>query len=111
MSARRDSLMKILIVDDEPDVADTLSHMLSGHEVQIATNGDDAFRVYCEHLSGKPFDFVLLGLELPGMDGLALRRAIWGKNPNQRLGLTTGYPVLIRPHRSEELLDFVGISK
>lgn len=100
--------MRILVVDDDEDVLDTLSHMLGEHEVTAALNGADAFRIYCEHLSqGKTFDFVLLGLELPGMNGIALRRAIWDKNHDQRLGWTTGYPVLQRPHDKDQLLAFV----
>jgi DNA-binding response OmpR family regulator len=39
--------MRILIADDDEDLADTLAHMLSGHEVQISTNGEDAFNLYC----------------------------------------------------------------
>jgi CheY-like chemotaxis protein len=101
--------MRILIVDDEPNVADHLSHMLGTHEVTTVLNGADAFTIYSEQLSlGASFDFVLLGLELPGMDGIALRRAIWAKNPNQRLGWTTAYPVLQRPHSKDALLAFVG---
>jgi DNA-binding response OmpR family regulator len=100
--------MRILIADDDEDLADTLAHMLSGHEVQISTNGEDAFNLYCYCLSeGVTFDFVLLGLELPGMDGIALRHAIRDKNPNQAMGWTTGYPVLQRPHDRDALLRFI----
>jgi len=100
--------MKILIVDDNEFMIEVLSAMLMDHEVTGVQNGNDAFHIYCDNLAeGKHFDFVLLGLELPGMDGIALQRAIWEKNPNQRLGWTTAYPVLLRPHTKEELLAFV----
>ena len=103
--------MKILIVDDEEAICEIMSTMLSdnGDCVEATMNGADAFRIYCEAVSdGKPFDFVLTGLELPGMDGVALARSIWEKNPNQRLGFSTAYSVLLRPFDKSQLLSFVN---
>lgn len=102
--------MRILVVDDEQHLAELFATMLTddGHSVETATNGDHAFHIYCERLDeGKCFDFVLTGLEQPGMDGVALMRAIWKKNPNQRLGLCTAYPVLRKPFDNSQLLAFV----
>jgi CheY-like chemotaxis protein len=102
-----------LVVDDELGIAEIVSAMLTtdGHVVETTTNGDDAFRIYCEHLSeGRPFDYVLTGLAQPGMSGPDLVEAIARKNPRQRWGFSTCYPVLQRPFTKDELLDFVKSS-
>ena len=103
--------MKILVVDDEEGIREVVTAMLSenGDYVEATMNGADAFRIYCEAMSdGKPFDFVLTALALPGMDGIALAKAIWAKNPGQRLGFSTAYPVLPRPFHKSQLLSFVN---
>lgn len=104
--------MRILVVDDELAIAEIVSAMLTpdGHVVETTTNGDDAFRIYCEHLRGpQPFDYVLTGLAQPGMSGLELVEAIARKNPKQRWGFSTAYPVLQRPFTKDQLLAFVRL--
>ena len=102
--------MRILVVDDEKDLAEVIAEMLTvdGHAVEIATNGDDAFRLYCENLSeGRGFDYVLTGLMQPGMSGPELVEAIAKKNPRQRWGFSTAYPVLQRPFTKDQLFAFI----
>jgi DNA-binding response OmpR family regulator len=63
----------ILVVDDEPEVAEVLRRYLStqGYRVSIADGGVAMRRIMAEaHV-----DLVLLDLGLPGEDGLALMRA------------------------------------
>jgi DNA-binding response OmpR family regulator len=59
--------MRILIVEDDPRIADFLKRGLAaeGHYCVIADNGDAGFALAREG----DFDFVLLDLMLPGMDG------------------------------------------
>jgi CheY-like chemotaxis protein len=102
--------MRILVVDDEEPICEIVASMLTseGHFVETATNGDDAFRIYCEFLSeGLPFDFVLTGLAQPGMNGIELVEAIYEKNPKQSWGFCTAYPVLLKPFEKSQLLAFV----
>jgi DNA-binding response OmpR family regulator len=104
--------MRILVVDDELTIAEIVTDILTkdGHVVETTLNGDDAFRIYCENLSeGRPFDYVLTGLTQPGMSGTELVEAIARKNPKQRWGFSTGYPVLQRPFTREQLLAFVNM--
>ena len=67
--------MRILVVDDNPDVATMLAELLKldGHEeVTIAERGSEALAMI---RTSRP-DFVLCDLMLPGeLDGLALARA------------------------------------
>jgi len=61
--------MKILVVDDEPDVIEVVNLCFSLRwpeaEVTAANNGEDALKLIEQD---KP-DFVLLDINLPGMDG------------------------------------------
>jgi len=60
-------MAKILVVDDSPDVIETLCKQLSaaGHDVKCAPNGKEAL---AELINNLP-DVVLLDLAMPEMDG------------------------------------------
>ncbi|MGH1490911.1 MAG: response regulator transcription factor [Acidimicrobiales bacterium] len=66
--------MRILVVDDEPDLADAVASSLrrEGYAVDVSYNGQDAL----ERLSINPYDLVLLDLTLPDLDGLEICRTI-----------------------------------
>jgi DNA-binding response OmpR family regulator len=62
--------MKILIVEDDPDIAANLYDYLegAGHAVDLAANGVTGL-----HLTlSQTWDALLLDLSLPGLDGLQL---------------------------------------
>jgi signal transduction histidine kinase/CheY-like chemotaxis protein len=83
MSARR-----ILIVDDNPDSAMSLSVLLQmeGHEVRSARNGTEALQM----LESFDAQAVLLDIGLPGLDGYATADLI-----RQRRGATAPYIVAL----------------
>jgi hypothetical protein len=68
---RREAATRVLIVEDEPDLADPLAYLLrrEGFEVEIAEDGPalDAF-------AARGADIVLLDLMLPGMPGTEVCR-------------------------------------
>ena len=66
--------MKILIVEDDPDIAELLavSFRKEGWESVVAPEGEEALRL----LEGAAPDFCVLDLLLPGMGGLAVLRAL-----------------------------------
>jgi signal transduction histidine kinase/ActR/RegA family two-component response regulator len=68
---------RILVVDDEPDVAEVLGEALrlDGHRVDIASDGRDALA----RLEREPFDLVVSDTKMPVMDGLELFQAIQGR--------------------------------
>jgi two-component system, OmpR family, KDP operon response regulator KdpE len=68
------SLQMMLVVDDEVQMRRVLSASLSVHGYQVieAESGEEALN----RLSAERCDFVLLDLNLPGMDGIATCRAI-----------------------------------
>ena len=61
--------MKILVIDDEPGLRHTLSHILAGdgHTVAVAADGGQAL----EALAADDADIVLCDVRMPVMDGLA----------------------------------------
>lgn len=60
----------ILIVDDDPDIQESMNIILEsqGYNVVIATNGVECF----ERLAEDKPDLIILDLLMPGMDGFAV---------------------------------------
>lgn len=70
----------ILIVEDEQKIADTLKLGLSenGYSVEVAYDGDIGWKVF----QSQSFDVVVLDINLPGMNGYELCKAIRNRNPH-----------------------------
>jgi PAS domain S-box-containing protein len=71
--------LRMLVVDDEPDVLETARLLLEGdgHEVVTARNGAEALaRLAASVQDQTPFDAVLTDLGMPGMTGMQLIGAI-----------------------------------
>ncbi len=100
--------MRIFLVEDEPSVQSYITAVLekAGHVVVTETNGTKALRRYAKE---GPFDLVLTDIEHEGMKGVELMHAIRKKYPEQRVGMMTGWPVLQKPFRQEELLRFIKL--
>ncbi|MEM9763724.1 MAG: response regulator [Pseudomonadota bacterium] len=63
----------IAVVDDDPDIRDTLNEYLSDHGYRISEfAGGEALRGAVAR--GETFDLVLLDITMPGEDGLSLAR-------------------------------------
>ena len=65
---------RIVVVDDDPTVADVVERYLvrDGHTVECAHDGYEALRLIAE----RPPDLVVLDLMLPGIDGLEVCRRL-----------------------------------
>jgi signal transduction histidine kinase/ActR/RegA family two-component response regulator len=83
--------LKILVVDDNVDAADSIAILLSmeGHQTQTVNNARDALIAATEF---RP-DVVLLDIGLPEMDGYEVARRLRSENAieNLRLVAVTGY--------------------
>lgn len=66
--------VKILIVDDDPDIRDILKITLSeeNYEVLEAQDGEEALKV----INSKPLDLVLLDYKIPKVDGRQVCRTV-----------------------------------
>ena len=81
---------RILIVDDDPGIGEVVQLFLgvAGFDTRVATSGPaaiDAFREYNPHL-------VLLDLNLPGLDGIAVCR---------KIRETSGTPIVMLTARTD----------
>ena len=65
---------KVLVVDDDPDLAAICSLILEseGYETSVASNGVEAY----DKLSATPVDAILLDVMMPSMDGLTVCRLV-----------------------------------
>ena len=81
---------RILVVDDEPEISESLAELLGseGHTVDTAENGAVALR----RLAAQPYDAVISDLRMPILDGPGLYRAIEQRHPElaPRTGFVTG---------------------
>ncbi|MCK5201415.1 MAG: response regulator transcription factor, partial [Spirochaetales bacterium] len=61
---------KILIIEDEPDIAGILEYLLrdEGYEVTVAYTGEEGLRLITE----QEYNLIVLDLFLPGIDGLTV---------------------------------------
>ena len=86
--------MRILVAEDDRDIADLISHYLrkSGWSPHVAGAGDEALAYARQH----PLDAIVLDLMLPGMDGLEVCRALRADRA------TAGVPIIMLTARAEE---------
>jgi two-component system, OmpR family, alkaline phosphatase synthesis response regulator PhoP len=92
------NMKKILVVDDEPQIVRVLTAYLenSGYQVLTAQDGPGALEAFQRQ---KP-DFIILDLNLPGMDGLDVCKAIRRESE---------VPILMLTARVEEVDKLVGL--
>ena len=96
--------LRILVVDDEAPVRETLAAMLEAidHKVTQADGGQQAL----EKLRGGTFDLVCTDLAMPEMDGWETARAIRKHWPGVKIILVTGYGLTaVSPAGEETLVD------
>jgi two-component system response regulator PilR (NtrC family) len=88
----RSFMAKILIVDDELDVLETLPEVVRswGHQTSAAKNGIEALLA----LQQQTFDFIVTDVKMPEMDGMELLQKIQEIDKNVMVIFLTGYPSL-----------------
>lgn len=103
----------VLLVEDNPDVAEVTTSLLEelGYRVQLAGDASAALAA----AEGQHFDLLLSDIVMPGeMDGLALARTLRQRHPQLPILLVTGYSdsgasadeeftVLRKPYRLADL--------
>lgn len=91
-------MTRILLVEDEPDLADPLAYLLrrEGYEVEISEDGPGALTAFRE----RGADIVLLDLMLPGMPGTEVCRQIRS---------TSAVPIIMLTAKDSEVDIVVGL--
>ena len=81
----------VLIIDDEPAVADILQRLLErlGYFVEAFTDSAEAFKAYTRKYT--EYDLVITDMTMPNFTGMALARAMLALRPDQPIIICTGY--------------------
>jgi PAS domain S-box-containing protein len=98
--------LRILVVDDEQPVRETLAEMLVAvnHKVELAGSGQEAV----QKMRGGSFDLIFTDLAMPEMDGWETARMIRKDWPTVKIVLVTGYgPTTTQPAGEENLVDAI----
>lgn len=93
-------MARILAVDDDEAVRSLLSEVLTreGHEVRLASNGDEAIRA----LGAGPCDLVITDIVMPGKEGIETIVELRRTHPEVRIIALSG---------SDAGLDYLGFAE
>jgi len=81
--------MRVLLVDDEEDLASALAERLDmrGIEADWVTTGQEAF----ERAASKIYDLAVLDVKMPKMGGLEVKERLQALYPDMKFIFLTGY--------------------
>ncbi len=84
-------IKRILVVDDEPNLAFLLAENLldlgAGYEIEVCHSSEEALNLNREN----PFDLVITDLMMPEINGLTLSKYLLQQNPDIKLILITAF--------------------
>jgi len=102
MTAVFASKLRILVVDDEPSVGNTIKTLLQydGHEVESINSSKEALAMF----ERGRFDLVFTDFTMPGMNGNQLAAAIKAGAPDQPVVMITAHAGTLPP---SPFVDFV----
>jgi DNA-binding NtrC family response regulator len=83
------SAAKILLIEDDPGISDTLQKVLTGegHDVAVERRGDAGL----DRAKGDTFHVVITDLKVPGVNGLEIVRELHAARPRLPIILVTAY--------------------
>ena len=93
--------MEILIVDDEPQVAEVLARSLSrqGHRATVVHSGREALA----RLDTQTPDAMFLDVSMPGMNGLDVMAEVKRRKPSLAVVVITGHATADEVERVKQL--------
>ncbi|MBI4610629.1 MAG: response regulator [Candidatus Rokubacteria bacterium] len=100
---------KILVVDDEPVVAETVAEVLraAGYEPETSTDSVAAVR----QLAAAAYDLIVSDIMMPDLTGLQLLSLIKARSPSPEVILITGFSTRERAMEALERGAFAYIEK
>ena len=99
---------KILIIDDEPDILESLDAVLTseGFRVKRALGGEKAIELF----RSESFDLVITDIRMPRVDGLEVIKQLKAWNEDVGIIVLTGFPSIenaVRAMRNNGAFDFL----
>ncbi len=98
--------LRILCIDDEPQVLDVLGCLLEqvGHRVETATSGKAGIEAFKRaRLQRQPFDAVITDLGMPNLDGRQVAEMLKRDCPQIPVLMLTGWGTFLQPAEGESL--------
>ncbi len=91
INREKESLMRVLMVDDEPDVTSLLSYAMRKEPYIIATasSGMEALEIFRTTPGG--IDILITDIKMPGIDGLELTRILRNEAPDTQVIVITAH--------------------
>jgi len=100
-------MVKVLVVDDEVEVADFLCNFLKRFKIPIekATSGEEALKVFDKT---KP-DWVLLDIRMPDLDGFEVLKRLKAKDSRVKVMMITGSEDKVSQEKANNLgaVDYI----
>ena len=112
---------RILVVDDDPGMCETLSDILEDKGFAVGTAQDG--RSAIDQMKAEPYDLILIDIMMPGMNGVEALQEIKAINPHAMTFIMTGHSrleglvsealwagvdgVLYKPFDIEEVIDLI----
>jgi len=81
---------RVLVVDDEPEVAGTLVSILAMADCSVETASDGLVAV--ARLRAESYELVITDLKMPGLDGMGVAREAKRLRPGIKVIIVTAYP-------------------
>lgn len=94
-------MKKVLVVEDDPDIVELITHYLEGEGLEVATVSDGQEAL--DRLTTETVHLVILDLQLPGRDGLSVCARL-RETPGTR-----ALPIIMLTARGDETDRVVGL--
>jgi DNA-binding NtrC family response regulator len=100
---------KILIVDDEPGLRQSVRQALlaDGRRIDLAASGEEALRLEAENA----YAVIVADLMMPGLSGLDLLRSLKEAGSRARLILISGYATIAAAEQAVRMGAFEFLAK
>lgn len=115
---------RVLIVDDDPGVRESVELLMTtlGLEVTTVDRGQTAVELFQD--DQQLFDWAIIDVSMPGMDGIETARRIRNTHPGLPIVLATGYSdvsipdelmqqpntaLIQKPYRGEAILQILAL--